>query len=483
MERVRDFRSPSLLQVSSFLGDQLLNLYHKDCPSSAEFQYLGYEVKSFHASYQIVRPYLHAPLHLVSEDGVRLIRNIHDGIESICEDINIDTAALQEDLDQASRAHHRQNYAWFALHHGRPTVRNRDKRMKEFLSRKGRYDLERCQLRYGNALLRLVLVVLVYVQNIHYGDGNTFTDHSRYLVEDLHAARQEIQVKERRTRRARQVRMLPVEVYWWWEGLHENLPNAQTLNPLESLANVWINPAGRFATQPSPDVQGLRDRLRQWQEYSQQQETNFNARIQQTNNTIHALEIDNTQLRQTVEQSQDTREQLQRDKDNLQGTIDRLHDRISRLADELQNSENAVLRSEERTDRYRSQRNSFRDQLSRQSTQIGVVELPARPQHPGYEAHNSTNHVRTSGSSRRREGSRESTRVSSQPENSSQGHRAPPVSYNTHRRHHHRSSSSTPSEQSSNAWSRATTETQPTSIGSSGPPSINFSRRPFQSTN
>jgi len=160
MVEPRDLRNPEFPRLSSQLGDLLLSLYKKDFPASKEFQYMGYEFKAFHASYQIIRPYLQQPSYFISEAGAELVRNIHDGVETICDDIHNKIQSFKEQLDRAQRASQKRVNSFFAIHGGRPTARDRNKRILKFFEQDD-FALERCQLRYGNMLLNLMLAVFV----------------------------------------------------------------------------------------------------------------------------------------------------------------------------------------------------------------------------------------------------------------------------------------------------------------------------------
>ena len=157
----RDPRNPAFLHVSYHLGERLLGLYKDECPASKPFRTLGYEVKAFHASYQIIRPFLRPPVSFISEPGVNVVRNIHDGVMTICEDITQDIQGLEGRLGKTTRASQRRVNSFFALHGGRLTVREQNKQIVKFFSQKRDYSLERCQLRYANMLLNLMLAVLV----------------------------------------------------------------------------------------------------------------------------------------------------------------------------------------------------------------------------------------------------------------------------------------------------------------------------------
>ena len=158
MERVRDFRTQFILQTSANLGARLLNKHFRNY---AAFRSLGYEIRAFHATYQILQPYVHSRLRLISDQGIRLIQNIHDIIESICDDIDVDTANLKIALHKATKDEKKRSWAWFPFHHNRTAAYERDRLMDEFLRERGDYNLEHAQLHYGNNLLSLVLAVLV----------------------------------------------------------------------------------------------------------------------------------------------------------------------------------------------------------------------------------------------------------------------------------------------------------------------------------
>lgn len=161
MEERRDFRDPVFLQTSSQVGDQLLDLYRDDCPASREFLYIGREVRGFHASYLIIQPYLQAPLYFVSQAGLTLVRSIHDGIESICEELFNDISNFEDQTSRSSGARQSYREAFYLLCSNKPATYSFNKRVERFLDRKNKYKLQRCQLRFGNMLLSLVLTVLV----------------------------------------------------------------------------------------------------------------------------------------------------------------------------------------------------------------------------------------------------------------------------------------------------------------------------------
>ena len=162
MGEPRDLRYPELPRLSSQLGDRLINLYKKDCPASREFLYMGREFRAFHASYQIVRPYLQQPSYFISSAGSALIRNIHDGVEIICEDLIEDVEIFTEQLEKAERMNQKRTNPFFIFHGGNSNTRDRNKRILKFFEEED-YALERCQLRYGTMLLNLMLAVFVQV--------------------------------------------------------------------------------------------------------------------------------------------------------------------------------------------------------------------------------------------------------------------------------------------------------------------------------
>ena len=155
-----DIQNPEFPRLSSELGDLLLGLYTRDSPASKEFLYIGHELKAFHASYQIIRPYLQQPSYFISDVGTDLVRNIHDGVEFICDDMMEDVLAFRNRLEKANRTHQKRVSGFFLLHGGKSTTRDRNKRILRFFEEHD-YTLERCQLRYGNMLLNLMLAVFV----------------------------------------------------------------------------------------------------------------------------------------------------------------------------------------------------------------------------------------------------------------------------------------------------------------------------------
>jgi hypothetical protein len=162
MGEPRDLRNPEFPRLSSQLGDLLINLYKKDSPASREFLYMGREFKAFHASYQIVRPYLQQPSNFVSEAGSALIRNIHDGVEFICEDLIEDVQIFTEQLEKAKRVNQKRTNPFLIFYGANSSIRDRNKRILKFFEEDD-YALERCQLRYGTMLLSLMLAVFVQV--------------------------------------------------------------------------------------------------------------------------------------------------------------------------------------------------------------------------------------------------------------------------------------------------------------------------------
>ena len=161
MGRTQDPHKLAILRNSSQLGDRLLRLYRQDCPASKEFIYLGHEIKAFHASYLIVRTYLQPPSFLISQLGSTLVHNIHDGIETICEDIGDDICTFKEQCDKASRARERSFNSFWAGHSSGLSLKDRTKRIQKFLQLNDSYALERSQLRYGTMLLNLIIAVIV----------------------------------------------------------------------------------------------------------------------------------------------------------------------------------------------------------------------------------------------------------------------------------------------------------------------------------
>ena len=161
-ERTRDFKSPLILQTSASLSNHLIEYWNKHhSPPSRICQSLGREIEAFHATYQAVRPLVHSRLGLISHYGIDLIRDIHDGIEAICDDIWSEVAELDKTLANASKAQRRRTWGLFALQGDKPEARECEKRMKDFLEKRGCYSLERAQLRYANHVLSLILIVVV----------------------------------------------------------------------------------------------------------------------------------------------------------------------------------------------------------------------------------------------------------------------------------------------------------------------------------
>ncbi|KAF2257569.1 hypothetical protein CC78DRAFT_588323 [Lojkania enalia] len=218
MDETRDPRDPKCLHVSYQLGELLSGLYRDGSPASKRFSCMSNEVQAFHASYLITRPCLQPPTSFVFETGISLIRNIHDGVMVKCEDISNDLSPLKEQLDQDDRDSRLRTKHTYILHKGMFIKRDRNKRIQKFLEQKGYCALERCQLRYSNMLLNLILAVLVYAQHI-YDDtaAAAFPDVSYYFVADLVYTMYKLRSKETQERRRRRVKSLPVEVGWWWD--------------------------------------------------------------------------------------------------------------------------------------------------------------------------------------------------------------------------------------------------------------------------
>jgi hypothetical protein len=126
---------------------------------------MGREFKAFHASYQIVRPYLQRPSWFISEAGANLVRNIHDGVETICEDVIEEVQILTEQLEKAKRVNQKRSNPFLVFHGANSTTRDRNRRILKFFEEDD-YALERCQLRYGTMLLNLMLAVFVQVPPI-----------------------------------------------------------------------------------------------------------------------------------------------------------------------------------------------------------------------------------------------------------------------------------------------------------------------------
>jgi hypothetical protein len=161
MGQTQDPHKLAILRNSSQLGDRFLRLYRKDCPASKEFLCIGHEIKAFHASYLIVRTYLQPPSFLISQIGSTLVHNIHDGVETICENIGDDIRTFKEECNKASRARERSFNSFLVGHSGGMSPKDRNKRIQKFLQLNDFYALERSQLRYGNMLLNLIIAVIV----------------------------------------------------------------------------------------------------------------------------------------------------------------------------------------------------------------------------------------------------------------------------------------------------------------------------------
>ncbi|KAF2800140.1 hypothetical protein K505DRAFT_370443 [Melanomma pulvis-pyrius CBS 109.77] len=486
MGEPRDLQHPAFPRLSSQLGDQLLGLYKKDCPASKEFQYMGHEFKAFHASYQIIRPYLQQPSDFISEVGLNLVRSIHDGVEAICEDIIEDVHTFAEQLERAKRVHENRVNSFFLLHGGKSTARDRNKRVLRFFE-DNNYTLQRCQLRYGNMLLNLMLAVFVYAQCMHdVEDEAAFPDTSAYLIADLYTALTELRSRERREKRASRRNTLLVEAGLWWDGLPPNPPNMEPLAPMAILTRIWVNPEARLAANPAAGAQGFQDIIRQWRERSQQQRSHIiqlDTENQQLSGAMQQLTSDNVQLQQD-------NELLRTDNDTLRQATDRLHRDISRLIEEIQTERNARNRQEQDTNYYRERHDAVHqrytallaenERAKRHSRGGGVhEELPEIPHANARERERDRLHHRDSTP-------RDPPLRSSQPRTSHRSQHGPPVAYDTQKRDRRRSSSSSNrSNRSSDRWSRTSTavETPTTrSRRNSSPkaPPIPIHTRPFR---
>ncbi|KAF2193489.1 hypothetical protein K469DRAFT_237204 [Zopfia rhizophila CBS 207.26] len=329
---------PAFLYTSAQLGDRLLRLYSHDCPKSKEFQYMGREIKAFHSSYQIVRPYLHGLSLFISDAGSELVHNVQDGIGMICEDLSEKVRTLQEQLDEATRRHHGYFMPIYSL------GRARSKRIQNFFERNN-YSLERAQVRYGNMLLKLILAVLVYAQYIHEAHpADNFPDASNYLVTDLYLALGDIRRKEARAKRKRRTSALPVEASWWWDGLSHQ-PNMERVTPLEELARIWVNPEARLAAQPTAQAHEFQMIIQQLRSQNEQQRTRIrelSAENQQQSTRIRELSEENQ--RQTAKTT------------DLRQLVDDLRRDVQDLITELRNERNNRQQQERSTNRYRAER-------------------------------------------------------------------------------------------------------------------------------
>ncbi|KAF2874463.1 hypothetical protein BDV95DRAFT_604640 [Massariosphaeria phaeospora] len=362
----RDVRSPAFSLLSSRLGDMLLKLYKEDSPASKEFLYMGYELKAFHASYEVLRPYLQPSTYLISPIGSQLVRNIYDGVETICEELTGEIRVFSKQLEKARREHRKRAGYFFLLQGGNSFARDRNKRILKFFEG-NKYVLERCQLRYGNMLLNLVLAVFAFSQFIRDAQEEAaFPDTSSYLINDLHTALDELRSRERKRKGN-----LSVKASWWWDGLPAQPPNVEPMPPLATLTRIWVNPEARLAAHPSPNDQAYQHIINQWREQNELQRDDI-RRLAEENQRLETVNRDMTsdgvQLSRRIDE-------LGEDKDNLQQTIDRLHGEIRRLVGEIETERTARHQQEQYTNYYRDQHERVQSQFNNLLTQKEVEAL------------------------------------------------------------------------------------------------------------
>ncbi|KAF2706440.1 hypothetical protein K504DRAFT_448124 [Pleomassaria siparia CBS 279.74] len=418
---------------------------------------MGQEIKTLHASYQTIRPCLLQPSSFISNDGIELVRNIFDGVETICEDLLEDVQSFTEQLERAKRVNGKRFSPFFALHSVKPITRDRNKRVLAFFEEHN-YALERCQLRYGNMLLNLMLAVFVYSQCIHDTTQTpVFIDTSTYLITDLHATSMELRSRERREKRARKTNRLPVEASWWWHGLPPNPPHLKPLSPLAVLSRIWVNPEARIAARRSPNIQEFQQEIKQLRELTIERERNtvqLDAENQQLSVLNQRLTSDNIQLQQD-------NEKVKTETGSLKKAIDRLQHNISRLINELQTERDARREQEQHTNHYRERHDAVHRQYAALVAQNEradrhaeharklPVELPPEPRRCS-RGRNQLHHCEPN--------TQDVPPDFSQPRTLSRRKSGPPVAYGNQKRgRRHSSSSCQRSDRPSDRWSRTST--------------------------
>ncbi|ORX96498.1 hypothetical protein BCR34DRAFT_607614 [Clohesyomyces aquaticus] len=315
------------LNTSSGLGRRLIRLRDKDCPASKEFLYMGREVNSFHATYQILRPHIHSSSHLINRDGQALVERIYDGIGINCNSIELKVRSFEQRLRNGPRRSQKSALkAWLGGHSN-----EQDKAYRRFFESNA-FTLERCQIRCADLLLKVVLAVLVYAQNIHNVEAiANFPDESHHLIEGLEMAWGNLREIELRALQSEATEARPVRVQarGWWEGLpFQPLGTEATI--LERLTWLWVNHEARLAARPNPAQEDFMAQIRYWRDH-------YNAEAELS----RGLAQERHELRIQTQQLAADNEVLTRENAGFQGIIDELNEDILQLRRTLEEERNA----------------------------------------------------------------------------------------------------------------------------------------------